>query len=108
MKLQGKNKFDTWLLNSDWTKSHKYFLVAFILLSGLQAYFSYTNYIEGNYYGAVIDAFSAGLFITSAAYYSIILIWMTANTRLSKVNVELVIENHNLKHEILINKIPNK
>ena len=75
-------------------------------MAGYSGYSVYDLYKEGNW-PLVNHAAGVGLFLTSALYYSLIIFWQTENTRRMTQITTLIIENHELKHEMMILKMPD-
>jgi hypothetical protein len=99
-------KLSKWLSEVDMIK--KMFLIFwfFFLMSGYWIYSAWDNFVTGSW-DILSTGINIGLFLTSALYYSVILFWMKENKRRMTQITELIIENHALKHEILILSIPH-
>jgi hypothetical protein len=100
IEWDGMSKIDKWLINSDWTKSARYFLAFFLIWGGWQAYDSYIDYQAGDYWSAVISSFGVGIMFTSALYYILIMVNYATQAKLRKENTALLIANFELRKEL--------
>lgn len=100
IEWDGMSKFDKWLINSDWTKSAKYFLAFFLIWGGWQTFEAYTNYQAGEYFASVLDAWGSGVMLTSALYYILIMVNYATQAKLRKENTALLIANFELRKEL--------
>ncbi len=99
-------KLSKWLFELDMTKSMKYIFWFFIIGAIYSIYSVYADYQKGDW-PMISNAMNIGLFTVSALYYSVIIYWMNENTRRATQITNLIIENHELKQEIMIMKIPS-
>ena len=95
-----------WLFKLDAMKGMKYIFVLFVVAAIYSGYRVYDLYQEGDW-ALVNHSVNLGLFGLSALYYSLIIFWINENARRTTQISELIIENHELKHEILISKMPD-
>lgn len=97
------NKIKKWLFEVDMAQKCKWIFWAFLGGAAYNIYQVYTlwNDDTSEMFHA---AWGVGLFATSALYYSIIIYWMKESSRRQTQITNLIIENHELKHEIMLEK----
>lgn len=78
----------------------------FLLGTGISGYYVYETYKPGDWQ-LVNSAFSVGLFLTSAMYYSTIMFMQNRSKERTLQITELMLENLELKEEIFILQMPH-
>lgn len=73
----------------------------------LNGWWCYEAYLADDKWGMIDNAFGTGMFFTIALFFTMFINQLKQNEKLMNENTQLIIDNHELAHEIFILKMPD-
>lgn len=80
--------------------------ITYFVMMFLNGWWCYEAYLANNIFGIINNAFSAGMFFAIALFFTMLINQLKRNEQLMTDNIQLIVDNHELAHEIMVLKMP--